>query len=45
MKESYERTSLMVTEFEHEDLIATSGESTRLFSRDEYEGHVIDVDR
>ena len=45
MKENYERTKINVTEFKNEDVITTSGEPTRVFKRDEYEGHVIDVDR
>lgn len=43
MKEIYERAELDITEFSHEDVITTS--AMRVFKRDEYEGHVIDVDR
>ena len=40
MKENYERTVLTVTAFEQKDIITTS--DLRVFSRDEYEGHVIE---
>lgn len=42
MKESYKRSELRVTVFEHEDVITTSDPALRVFKRDEYEGHVID---
>ena len=43
MKETYERTEIVVTEFEPDDVIATSGFPSRFFfTTDEYEGHVIE---
>ena len=37
-KETYERTSLDITQFDNEDVIATSGITTGTPNKDKYEG-------
>ena len=45
MKETYERSRITMTLFGRDDVIAASDPVRLVFSRDEYEGHVMKGER